>query len=111
MDAVRIPQPIGRPRSRPKRLAADKAYNVERIRSWLRARAIRAVIPRRSSRRSAAFDREGYRRRNIIERCVGWLKECRRIATRFDKLATSFLAMVKASIIQRILRIAFSDRA
>jgi len=42
---------------------------------------------------------------------VGWLKECRRIGTRFEKLAVNFLAMVKVSIIQRILRIRFPDRA
>ena len=117
MDAVRIPQALGRPRSRPKRVAGDKAYSVERIRTWLRRHAIGAVIPQRSDQlarhrgRPLNFDREAYRRRSIIECCIGWLKECRRIGTRFEKLAVNFLAMVKASIIQRILRILFSDRA
>ena len=131
MDAVRIPQPRGRPRSRPGRVAGDKAYSLDRIRAraavrrpWLRRHAIGAVIPQRSdlSRRTAeqaarhrgrplAFDREAYGRRSVIECCVGWLKECRRIATRFEKLAVNFLAMVKVSIIQRILRALLSDRA
>ena len=117
MEAVRIPQPRGRPRCRPKRLAGDKAYSFEWIRAWLRRHAIGAVIPQRSDEaarhrgRPLTFDREAYRRRSIIECCVGWLKECRRIATRFEKLAVNFLAMAKVAIIQRILRILFSDRA
>jgi len=40
------------------------------------------------------FDHEAYRRRSIMECCVGWLKECRRITTRFEKLAVSFLALL-----------------
>lgn len=117
MDAVRIPQPRGRARSRPKRVAGDKGYSFDRIRTWLRRRAIGAVIPQRSDQaarhrgRPLSFDREAYRRRSIIECCVGWLKECRRIGTRFEKLAVNFLAMAKAAIIQRILRILFPDRA
>jgi transposase len=117
MEAVRIPGPLGRPRSRPERVAGDKAYSVEWIRTWLRRHAIGAVIPQRSDQadrhrgRPLAFDRQAYRRRSIIECCVGWLKECRRIATRFEKLAVNFLAMAKVAIVQRILRILFSDRA
>jgi transposase len=60
--------------------------------------------------RPLLFDRETYRQRSAIENCVGWPKECRRIATRFEKLALNFLAMLKLAIIQRYLRIAFSDR-
>jgi transposase len=117
MDAVRIPQPLGRPRTRPKRVAGDKGYSYPAIRRWLRRRAIGAVIPERSDQaerhrgRPLVLDKEAYRRRGVIECCVGWLKECRRIGTRFEKLAVNFLAMVKASIIQRILRILFPDRA
>ena len=117
MDAVRIPQPLGRPRTRPKRVAGDKGYSYPRIRRWLRRHAIGAVIPQRSDQvkrhrgRRLVLDKDAYRRRSVIECCIGWLKECRRIGTRFEKLALSFLAMVKASIIQRILRILFPDRA
>jgi transposase len=117
MEAVRIPGPLGRPRSRPERVAGDKAYSVEWIRKWLRRHAIGAVIPQRSDQadrhrgRPLAFDRQAYRRRSIIECCVGWLKQCRRIATRFEKLAVNFLAMAKVAIVQRILRILLSDRA
>jgi transposase len=117
MEAVRIAQPKGRPRTRPRRVAGDKGYSFDRIRTWLRRHAIGAVIPQRSDQaarhrgRPLTFDREAYRRRSIIECCIGWLKECRRLATRFEKLALNFLAMAKVAIIQRILRILFSDRA
>ncbi|MCE9589098.1 MAG: transposase, partial [Planctomycetes bacterium] len=46
-----------------------------------------------------------------IEQTIGWLKECRRIGTRFEKLAINFLAMMKLAMIQRTLKIVFSDRA
>ena len=117
MDAVRIPQELGRPRHRPERVAGDKGYSYPRVRMWLRNHKIKAVIPQRSDQikyhrgRPLNFDREAYRRRNIVERCIGWLKECRRLATRFEKLAVNFLAMVKLAIIARYLRMELSDRA
>ena len=40
--------------------------------------------------RPVAFDREAYRNRNIVERLIGWLKECRRIFSRFEKTAKNF---------------------
>ena len=50
------------------------------------------------------FDREIYRRRNVVERCTGCLKECRRVATRYDKLAVSYLAMLRLACIQQYFR-------
>ncbi len=50
------------------------------------------------------FDRPKYRKRNIIERMFGWLKENRRIVTRFDKLAKSYAAMVSLACAMRCLR-------
>ncbi len=114
MNAVRIPQPIGRPRTRPYRLAADKAYSYPRIRNWLRQHKIQPIIPRRSNQHQdgrTIFDRDAYHERTIIECSVGWLKECRRVATRFEKLAVNFLAMLKLAIIEQYLRYDFSDRA
>lgn len=113
MNDIAIPQPLGRPRRRPQRLAGDKGYSYPTIRRWLRAHGIRAVIARKSNQRkgSRPFDKQSYRRRCVIEQCVGWLKECRRIGTRFEKLAISFLAMFKLAMIRRYLRLAFSDRA
>jgi transposase len=77
-----------------------------RIRGWLRSRGIGIVIPTRTNqRRVQAFDREAYRDRNVVERCVGWLKEARRVGTRYEKLARNFLAMVRIAIIRRLLRV------
>ena len=112
MDEVRVPQPIGRPRTRPLRLAGDKGYSFPQIREWLRRHHIEAVIPQRKDQRerhqgrALKFDREAYRRRNVVERCVGWLKECRRLATRYEKLAVNYLAVVHLAMIQRYLRLA-----
>ncbi len=110
MNAVRIPQAKGRPRCRPGALAGDKGYSCRWIREWLREHKIRAVIPRqRNERRDdrMVFDPDEYRRRSVVECCIGWLKECRRIATRFEKLALNFLAMLKLAIIEHYLRYEF----
>jgi transposase len=60
---------------------------------------------------SRRFDKRSYRRRNVIERCIGWLKECRRLATRHEKLAVNYKAMVQLAFFARILKMRFSDRA
>lgn len=100
----------GRHRTRPRAVAGDKGYSFPTVRRYLRARGIRAVIPTRSNQRPRPhFDRAEYRARNIIERVVGWLKESRRLATRFEKLAVNFLAMVKLAMLQRCLRLLHSS--
>jgi len=117
MDEVSIKQSRGRPITRPCKLAGDKAYSHPRIRRWLAARGIEAVIPQRSDQlkrhkaKPLKFDREAYRERNTIERCIGWLKECRRLSTRYEKLAENFMGMVTLAMIQRYLAIGFSDTA
>jgi transposase len=86
----------GRPRRRPVRLVADKGYSYRSVRAELRRRGISAVIPAKSDqRRQPAFDRAAYRGRNRVERSVGRLKQFRRIATRYDKLAVNYLAWVR----------------
>lgn len=108
---------IGRSRCRPDRVALDKGYSYQRVRSWFRRHRIEAVIPARddpripSQRRDPHFDRATYKRRNVIERCIGWMKECRRIVTRFEKLAVNFLGMIKLAMIERYFRLLLSDRA
>jgi transposase len=115
VNAVRIKQPIGRPRTRPWRLAGDRGYDIPRIRHWLRAHGIRAVIPEKSKPhgrkpgRPPALDHEAYQRRNVVERCVGWLKHARRIATRYEKTAVNFLAMLTLAMIQRYFRTHLRD--
>jgi transposase len=106
MDTAEVRRESGRSRRRPLRLAGDKAYSNRRIRRWLARRKIRAVIARPDDQRArlteraqGAFDREQYRRRNVVERLIGRLKECRRVATRYEKLAVNFLAMLKLALI------------
>ncbi len=111
MNTVRIRQRLGPRRWWPRPLARDRRYGFRWMRWWLRRQHVRAAIPQRSDQRArqrgraVRFDRDRDRRRNVVERCVGWLKECRRIATRFEKLALNYLAMVKLAMIQRYLRI------
>ena len=100
MDTVKI-----RRRRRPDAVAGDRGYSYPRIRSWLSVRSIEAVIPSRSNQPKARLNKRKYRRRNVVERCIGWLKCCRRIATRYEKLATHYLAMAKLAMIQRCLRL------
>ena len=77
----------------PKRLIADRAYDVDSLRTWLKTRRIKAVIPSTATRTVPyPLDRAAYRRRNLIERLFGRLKNWRRIATRYDRLARNYLA-------------------
>jgi transposase len=63
------------------------------------------VIPTRKDQpRDAGFETGTYRRRNIIERVVGWFKWCRALATRYDKLAVNYLALWIIADIQYLLR-------
>jgi len=61
--------------------------------------------------RDGPFDARAYRGRNAIERCVGRLKECRRVCTRYEKLAVNFAAMITLAMISIYLRLPLGDRA
>lgn len=92
----------------PAHLAGDKGYDAQWIRDWLEAEEIEPVIPHRATAtntRDADFDRELYRHRNVIERLVGRLKECRRIFSRYEKTATNYLGMLKMSFIMYYLNL------
>jgi transposase len=85
----------GRPRLRPRRVAGDKAYSNPVARRLLRRRHITPVIPTKSDqRRNPRFDRAAYRERNRVERLINRLKQHRRVATRYEKRAVNYLAMV-----------------
>jgi len=104
MARIRVPRQIGRPRTTPEAVLADKAYSSRAIRTHLRRRGIRAVIPQpadqiakrkqrgRAGGRPPAFDKTAYRQRNTVERCINKLKQWRGLATRYDKTATVYLA-------------------
>lgn len=116
LEGIGIPQPVGRPRTRPTRVAGDKGYSCRRIRDWLADHGIQAVIPHKDNEHARTdgrvkFDKRTYKRRAIIENVIGWLKESRRIGTRYDKLAVSFQAMLQLAMIREALKKAFSDRA
>ena len=79
----------------PDRLLGDKGYDSDDIRNDLADRGIEPVIPPRSNRKTPIeYDREAYKRRNLIERCVNRLKQFRRIATRCEKTARAYLSML-----------------
>jgi transposase len=113
LNAVRI----GR-RQRPRAVAGDKGYSYPSVRAWLRAHHVHPIIPERDDQRERrahrpgrkpAFDREAYRRRNVVERAGGLLKEARALATRFDKLALHYLAALKLAMLVQYLRIPLAD--
>lgn len=84
----------------PDAVAGDKGYSSAEIRNWLLHRDIDAVIPYREDEMgSHSYDRALYRERPVIERTINRLKRFRRIATRYDTLATSYLAMVTLAMI------------
>lgn len=93
---------------RPVKVAGDKGYRSDWIDGFLLQQDIEPVVPSKANEDRAArpveFDREAYRRRNIIERLIGWLKESRRILTRFEKTASNYAGMIMLAFIHRYLR-------
>jgi len=76
-----------------RRLLADKAYDADSLRTWLKQRGTTPVVPSTAARkRPYPLDRNAYKRRNLIERLFCRLKDWRRIATRYDRLAQNYLS-------------------
>ncbi|THA43898.1 IS5 family transposase [Streptomyces sp. A1136] len=104
LDRVRVRLPVGRPRTRPAAVAADKAYSSRGNRAYLRKRGIKAVIPEKRDQaanrkkkgarggRPISHDADLYKERNTVERLINKLKAWRGIATRYDKSPESYLA-------------------
>jgi transposase len=107
-DAAIIDQ-NGQPVAWPVAMAGDKGYRADWIDEYLLNLGIRPVIPSKENEdrnaRAVEFDEQAYRRRSIIEQLIGWLKECRRVFSRFEKTAKNFGGMLKMAFIQRYLRL------
>ena len=116
MDGIRVPRPVGRPRTRPDSVACDKAYSSKATRSELRRRKIRHVIPEKSDQavhrrkrgsrggRPPGFDKARYAKRNTVERAIGKLKQFRAVATRYDKRRYMYQGTVTVATIKIWLR-------
>ena len=115
LDSVAIGGKPGPKRSRFEAISGDKAYDSQAIRRKLRQRRTKPVIAHRKNRQgeyppeAAQFDKTLYRQRNVVERLIGRLKENRRIATRYEKQADCYRAMILMGFIRIWLKNLLSD--
>ena len=102
VGSVRINAGRGRPKTRPKEVLADAAYDTESIRCYLRKRGIKSSIPSNkrnqktpSRGRPTRFDEKSYKNRGAVERFFGWLKlGFRRISVRYERLDVCFAGWI-----------------
>jgi transposase len=90
---------------KPKVVIADKGYDADAILQDLEARGVVAVIPPKRNRKvQPVIDGYIYALRNLVERCFSKLKHSRRLATRYDKTATSYIGFVLLASIRLWIR-------
>jgi hypothetical protein len=99
MDKASVPRPKGRLRKRPEAVSGDRAHDADWIRQWCTDKGIESAIPtRRDTRedpdRPPNCDEQKYRDRSTVKRCVGHLKERRRLVVRYEKKTSYNKAMV-----------------
>lgn len=111
MSANDLTDSDGNPVAWPVAMGGDKGYRAEWIDTYLLELGMTPVIPSKenedSDARQVEFDRALYRKRNIVERAIGWLKEFRRVFSRFEKSAKNFGGMIRLAFIQRYMRVLF----
>lgn len=93
-------------------MAGDKAYRSGAIIEQLQSKGVQPVVPEKGKKANDQdhldFDREAHRRRNVVERLIGWLKESRRVLSRFEKTAINYLGMIQVACIRFYLGQMFS---
>ena len=95
METGAVRRSNGHLRRYPKRLVADKGYTSRAFRKYLHQKNVRCTIPHRANEHhQGTFNKQVYRKRNIVERLINRLKQFRRIATRYEKRAANFSAMI-----------------
>ena len=105
LATVRVPQPRGRPRTRPQELVADKAYDSQAFRRSLRRRGIKPTIPtfarrdrKRPKRGRPIRTGPNYRQRWKVERCFGWMDNYRRLVVRYERSVAHYKAFCLIAI-------------
>jgi transposase len=108
LATIKVPrQGRGRPRTRPKRLVGDKAYDSDKLRASLGGRGIRLLVPYRRNRKGKTTSpevEERYQHRWKIERTFAWLGNFRRLVVRYERLLTVYLGFFHLACIIIALR-------
>lgn len=109
LDGVGVQRKNGFMKRRGKVVLEDKDYSGGKFRGYLRKLRIKRIIPYKINEKGNSdgciqFDKQFYRHRNVVERCFGFLKGNRRIATHYEKTARNYLSMVKLGCIRLFYR-------
>ena len=105
LDRVRVPRKSGRPRKRPERLVADKAYDSDEFRLWLRRKGVIPCIPPRENRKGRRKKwEEEYKERWRVERTFAWVENFRRLVVRYERMAKMYEAFCIVALILICLR-------